>query len=104
MARSPIKTFSVITEQLVSFWQIVITTIEANSLGRIMNKLQRFNVTRPFVEGVHKKRYDPNFLAWFEEHKGDYADWFCKKVKAGATHCMAVAVNEWEQATENYNY
>lgn len=50
------------------------------------------------------KRYDPNFLAWFEEHKGDYADWFCKKVKAGDTHCTAVAVNEWEQATENYNY
>tara|TARA_R100000700_G_C3166983_1_gene141981 strand:+ start:826 stop:990 length:165 start_codon:yes stop_codon:yes gene_type:complete len=37
MARSPIKTFSVITGQLVSFWQIVITTIEANSLGRIIN-------------------------------------------------------------------
>ena len=50
-----------------------------------MNKLQGFNITRPFVEGVHTKRYNSEFLAWFEEHKGDYADWFVKRVQEGDT-------------------
>ena len=53
-----------------------------------MNKLQRFNITRPFVEGVHTKRYNSEFLAWFEEHKGDYADWFVKKEYRRETHVV----------------
>jgi len=99
-----IRACFVITGSLVNSWLINIIKTEASSLGRIMNKLQRFNVTRPFVEGVHTKRYNPKFIAWFEEHKEDYADWFVKRVQAGDTHCMASAVHEWEQATENYNY
>ena len=64
----------------------------------------RFNETRPYVEGVAFKRDDPDFIAWFEQNKGDYSEWFVKKVKARNTHCIAVAVNECEKATKNYNY
>jgi len=31
----------------------------------------RFNETRPYVEGVAFKRDDPDFIAWFEQNKGD---------------------------------
>ena len=70
-----------------------------------MNKNHmRFNETRPYVEGVHKKKTDPEFLAWFEENKGEFADWFVKGVKEGSNLCTANAVWEWEKATKNYNY
>lgn len=70
-----------------------------------MNKNQnKLNASRPYVEGVHKKKTDPEFLAWFEENKGEFADWFVKGIKEGSNLCMAVAVNEWEKATKNYNY
>lgn len=70
-----------------------------------MNKNQnKLNPTRPYVEGVHKKKTDPKFKAWFEENKDQFAPWFVKGIKEGSNLCMAVAVNEWEKATKNYNY
>ena len=44
---------------------------------------QRLNPTRPVVEGVHINRYDPEFINWFDEHRGEFADWFVNRVKRG---------------------
>ena len=59
----------------------------------------RLNPTRPYVEGVDKKRKDPKFRVWFEENKGEFAPWFVKGVKEGSNLCLAQAVWEWEEAT-----
>ena len=59
---------------------------------------QRMNPTRPFVEGVHTKRYDPEFIKWFDEHQGDFAGWFVDRFKRGDTKCTAQAIGEWEKA------
>ena len=64
---------------------------------KIKNR-QRLNPTRPVVEGVHIKRYDPEFIKWFDEHRGEFADWFVNRVKRGDTHCTAQAIGEWEKA------
>ena len=59
----------------------------------------RLNPTRPYVEGVHKKKTDPEFKAWFVENKDQFAPWFVKGVIEGSKLCVANAVWEWEKAT-----
>ena len=59
----------------------------------------RLNPTRPYVEGVHKKKTDPKFKAWFVENKDQFAPWFVKGVIEGSNLCTASAVWEWEKAT-----
>ena len=69
-----------------------------------MKNEYKLNPTRPYVEGVHKKKTDPEFISWFEENKGEFTDWFVEGIKEGSNLCMAVAVDAWEKATKNYNY
>ena len=46
----------------------------------------RLNPTRPYVEGVHKKKTDPEFKAWFVENKDQFAPWFVKGVIEGSKY------------------
>ena len=59
---------------------------------------QRMNPTRPVVDGVHNKRYDPQFIKRFDVHQDDFAGWFVDRVKRGDTKCTAQAIGEWEKA------
>ena len=75
------------------------TTARAAELSMKRTNNTRLNPTRPYVEGVHKKKTDPEFKAWFVENKDQFAPWFVKGVIEGSNLCTAHAVWEWEKAT-----